>query len=394
MTSQVIITLCVLLLIAYIFDISASKTRVPSVVMLLLLGYVLQHLAVMFEVILPDMEGVLPVLGTLGLVLIVLEGSLELELNSSQFSFVRKTLISAAIPFFILSFLLAFVLVWLDGIPLKSAFTNVVPLAIISSAIAIPSAQSLDQKSREFIIYESSLSDIIGVIVFNFVALNAIIDGGAILNFSFQLIIMLVITLLATALLAFLMGKINHHIKFGPIILIIILIYSLSKIFHLPALVFILLFGLFLRNFDEINNWKPLSFLDPKILIQEVTKLKELTSEAAFLVRTLFFLLFGFLINTDELFNLDTLPLASGIVLVILLVRWGILLLLRMPLLPILYIAPRGLITILLFLSIPIAETTSSVNKSLIIQVIILSALIMMMGMLFYKPVKAKPTAL
>ncbi|HRD07783.1 MAG TPA: hypothetical protein PK037_09465, partial [Saprospiraceae bacterium] len=389
MTSQVIITLCVLLLIAYIFDISASKTRVPSVVMLLLLGYVLQHLAVMFEVILPDMEGVLPVLGTLGLVLIVLEGSLELELNSSQFSFVRKTLISAAIPFFILSFLLAFVLVWLDGIPLKSAFTNVVPLAIISSAIAIPSAQSLDQKSREFIIYESSLSDIIGVIVFNFVALNAIIDGGAILNFSFQLIIMLVITLLATALLAFLMGKINHHIKFGPIILIIILIYSLSKIFHLPALVFILLFGLFLRNFDEINNWKPLSFLDPKILIQEVTKLKELTSEAAFLVRTLFFLLFGFLINTDELFNLDTLPLASGIVLVILLVRWGILLLLRMPLLPILYIAPRGLITILLFLSIPIAETTSSVNKSLIIQVIILSALIMMMGMLFYKPVKA-----
>lgn len=394
MTSQVIITLCVLLLIAYIFDISASKTRVPSVVMLLLLGYVLQHLAVMFEVILPDMEGVLPVLGTLGLVLIVLEGSLELELNSSQFSFVRKTLISAAIPFFILSFLLAFVLVWLDGIPLKSAFTNVVPLAIISSAIAIPSAQSLDQKSREFIIYESSLSDIIGVIVFNFVALNAIIDGGAIFNFSFQLIIMLVITLFATALLAFLMGKINHHIKFGPIILIIILIYSLSKIFHLPALVFILLFGLFLRNFDEINNWKPLSFLDPKILIQEVTKLKELTSEAAFLVRTLFFLLFGFLINTDELFNLDTLPLASGIVLVIILVRWGILLILRMPLLPILYIAPRGLITILLFLSIPIAETTSSVNKSLIIQVIILSAFIMMMGMLFYKPVKAKPTAL
>ena len=238
-------------------------------------------------------------------------------------------------------------------------------------------------------VYPTSLA-----IVFNFVALNAIIDGGAILNFSFQLIIMLVITLLATALLAFLMGKINHHIKFGPIILIIILIYSLSKIFHLPALVFILLFGLFLRNFDEINNWKPLSFLDPKILIQEVTKLKELTSEAAFLVRTLFFLLFGFLINTDELFNLDTLPLASGIVLVILLVRWGILLLLRMPLLPILYIAPRGLITILLFLSIPIAETTSSVNKSLIIQVIILSAFIMMMGMLFYKPVKAKPTAL
>ena len=59
-------------------------------------------------------------------------------------------------------------------------------LAIISSAIAIPSAQSLDQKSREFIIYESSLSDIIGVIVFNFVALNAIIDGEQYLIFHFS----------------------------------------------------------------------------------------------------------------------------------------------------------------------------------------------------------------
>ena len=56
MTSQVIITLCVLLLIAYIFDISSFKTRVPSVVMLLFIGLCFATPAVMFEVILPDME--------------------------------------------------------------------------------------------------------------------------------------------------------------------------------------------------------------------------------------------------------------------------------------------------------------------------------------------------
>jgi hypothetical protein len=39
MTVQLIITLSVLLLFAYIFDISAAKTKIPSVVLLHLLGW-------------------------------------------------------------------------------------------------------------------------------------------------------------------------------------------------------------------------------------------------------------------------------------------------------------------------------------------------------------------
>jgi potassium/hydrogen antiporter len=46
------------------------------------------------------------------------------------------------------------------------------------------------------------------------------------------------------------------------------------------------------------------------------------------------------------------------------------------------------LITILLFLSIPATQVTGIANKSLIIQVIILCALIMMGGLMFQKPVK------
>ena len=384
MTTQIIITLCVLLLIAYVFDISASKTKIPSVVLLLLLGYAVQHLAIFFDFSLPDMGPVLPVLGTIGLILIVLEGSLELELNRDQFTFVKKTFISAAAPLFILSFLLAFIVQYLDSSTFKTAFTNAIPLAIISSAIAIPSAHNLSQSNKEFIIYESSFSDIIGVILFNFIALNTTIDGTAILNFSGQLLAMMAITIIATGLLAFLLGKINHHIKFGPIMLMIILIYAISKEYHLPALIFILLFGLFLRNVDEIKTLKPLSFINPDSLISEVNKLKELTAEAAFLIRTLFFILFGFLIDTRELLNLSTLPLAVAIIGAILLFRFIGLKLLKFPPTPVLYIAPRGLITILLFLSIPAVDTSLTINKSLIIQVIILSAFVMMLGLMFH----------
>jgi hypothetical protein len=61
------------------------------------------------------------------------------------------------------------------------------------------------------------------------------------------------------------------------------------------------------------------------------------------------------------------------------------LLLAKLPLLPLLFVAPRGLITILLFLSITPDQTFSLVNKSLIIQTILLSVLVMMAGLMFNK---------
>jgi hypothetical protein len=53
-----------------------------------------------------------------------------------------------------------------------------------------------------------------------------------------------------------------------------------------------------------------------------------------------------------------------------------------------LFIAPRGLINILLFLTIAPEQNILLVNKSLIIQVIVFSALIMMFGLMIQKPVK------
>ena len=55
-----------------------------------------------------------------------------------------------------------------------------------------------------------------------------------------------------------------------------------------------------------------------------------------------------------------------------------------------LFIAPRGLITILLFLSIPASQTIEIANNSLIIQVIILTALVMMVGLMSTKNRKKK----
>jgi hypothetical protein len=284
-----------------------------------------------------------------------------------------------------LAFLLSFLFQHFAQASFKDSLTSAIPLCIISSAIAIPSVKSLSPFNKEFVIYESSLSDIIGVLFFNFVALNNSFGFSSFGHFGLQLIIITVISFVATIGLAFLLNKINHHIKFAPIILLVILIYEISKVYHLPGLIFILLFGLFLGNLDELRHFKWIEKFKPVEFNKEVQKFKELTTEGAFLVRALFFLLFGYLIQTNEILNTDTLIWASGIVLAIFFFRAIQLKISKLPISPLLFIAPRGLITILLFLAIEPTQLIPLVNKSLIIQIIILTALVMMIGLMTTK---------
>ena len=367
------------------FDLTSSKTKVPSVIFLLLLGWAVKQLTVWFNIQLPNFSPVLPVLGTVGLILIVLEGSLELELNKSKLGLIRKSFLGALIPMIGLAFLLAFAFRYFGHSGLKDSLINAIPFCVISSAIAIPSVRNLSSHNKEFVIYESSLSDILGVLLFNFLALNETIDTNSFGHFALQLLIITIVSFIATIGLSFLLSKIEHNIKFVPIILLVVLIYAVSKIYHLPGLIFILLFGISIGNLEELKQFKWIEKFKPEELNKEVNKFKELTIEGAFLVRALFFLLFGYLIESTEVINTDTLPWALAIVFFIFLFRAIQLKLSKLPLQPLLYVAPRGLITILLFLSIEPSNTISLVNKSLIIQVIILTALIMMVGIMTTK---------
>ena len=96
-------------------------------------------------------------------------------------------------------------------------------------------------------------------------------------------------------------------------------------------------------------------------------------------------MLFGFLIDVLDVLNSETILFAVCITAGIFLVRFLILKLFKIQTNPMVFIAPRGLITILLFLSIPISQQIEQIDKSLIIQVIILSAFIMMIGLMRYK---------
>ncbi len=385
MTTTIIIIICSLLLLAYVFDISSALTKIPSVILLLILGWIARLLANGLAFYVPDLNPLLPILGTIGLILIVLEGSLELELNKQKLPLIGKSTLVALIPMFIVAFTLAGMFAYFGFATYQTALVNAIPFCVISSAIAIPSVRNLTVFNREFIVYESSLSDIFGILFFNFIALNETINLLSFGYFSLEILIIVVISFFSVIALSLLLSRIKHHVTYTPIILLVILIYAVSKVFHLPGLIFILVFGLFLGNLDELKRFSWIEKFRPEKLDKEVKKFKEITMEATFLVRAMFFMLFGFLLEANEILNLDTLPWAFIIVQLVIIVRLIALWLAKLPIMPLLFISPRGLITILLFFSILPQQAMPMINKSLVIQTILLSVLVMMFGLMFSK---------
>ena len=382
MTITIIIIISILLLIAYLFDLTSSRTKIPSVILLLLLGWGGRQVSDFISFPIPDLTGLLPIFGTLGLILIVLEGALELELNRSKFKLIRKSFFGAFVSMFALSFIVSSAFYYLDDIPFKQSLINAIPLCIISSSVAISSARNLSPSNKEFVIYESSLSDILGVLFFNFMVLNTSIDGYSFIHFGEQVLIICAVSFLATLGLSFLLRKIDHPIKHAPIIILLILIYAVSEIFHLPALIFILFFGLFLGNIDEMKNLKWIKKLNPYEFNKEVSKFREIVIEGAFLIRAFFFTLFGYSFETKEILHPETFGNALLIFGTIIIIRAIILKISKLSIFPLLFVAPRGLITILLFLAIPASQAIPLVNKSLVIQIIILTVFFMMIGIM------------
>ncbi|MFZ1529414.1 MAG: cation:proton antiporter [Ferruginibacter sp.] len=391
MQIAIVITICLLLLLAYFFDVTSSRSGVPTVVFLLILGWGARQAVNSMDISVPSFDMILPIIGTIGLILIVLEGSIELELNKKKLPFVRKSFFVAIVPILSFSLLFALILSYLQGVDYKTALANIVPFSVISSSIAIPSARNLPTYQREFVVYESSMSDILGVMLFNFVALNSIISFESFALFVGQLLIIAAVSFAATLLLSYLLGKIDHEIKFIPMIVLVILVYELSKLMHLPSLVFIMIFGLFLGNLDELKHIKWIHNLKPENFNEEVHKFSSFLKEATFLVRSLFFLLFGFIITNEELLNTESLAWAVAIVAIIFLIRTIQLKASGLPYNSLLYIAPRGLINILLFLSLPASVAMPLFGNAMLVQVMILTVLVMFVGLMFTgKKVKAR----
>ena len=134
-------------------------------------------------------------------------------------------------------------------------------------------------------------------------------------------------------------------------------------------------------------------FLEFKKAHQIYHELHIITLETAFVVRTFFFVIFGLTIAVSSLFSLNVALISSLIILSIYVIRFVILrVFIGTDILPQLFIAPRGLITVLLFYAIPKEAEIASFEPGILLFVIIGTSLIMTGAMIYDKKRNAKST--
>jgi len=386
MTEYMILALCLIVIVAYIFDITSKYSRIPGIILLIFLGIATQLISHSLEIDVPNMRPFLPLVGTLGLVMIIMEASLDLKLDARKKELITKSVISAIGLFSITSFVISFVLVKYMGFTWRMALLNTIPLCIISSSVAIPSSLFLSSNDKEFIVYESSISDIFGIIVFDFILRSESNIGAGILNFGLSTIIILIISILTSSILALLLHKIKYHINYVIIMASVVMMYMLAKLFHLPALLLVLTFGMVLSNNQLLEHTFVRRIFNFTKFRSDLGSFKMILTELTFLVRSFFFIMFGYYAKIEGLLDIENILTGLAITLTIFILRMAFIkLALRMPAVPLVYFSPRGLITILLFISIPGTMRIPILSEEVVTLVILFSIIFMMIGNIFYQ---------
>ena len=384
---NLIIVASVTIILSFIFGEVARKTNVPSVLLLIALGIASKFGLDAMGLGSINFFPILEVLGIVGLIMIVLEAALELELKREKLVPIFKALVVALVGLLVSAWVAAMILQWsIEGMTTMQAWLYATPLSILSSAIIIPSVTGLRAHKKEFHIYESTFSDILGIMLFYFIVSQAEpVDGhsAGIGGFFVSLGLTVALALVASYAIVFIFQNIKSHIKLFLLISILLLLYALGKKMHLSSLIIILIFGLVIANMKLFFRGKLAEWLHLEKASHIYQGLHVVTGETAFVVRTFFFVIFGLTISLASLVNGQVVLISLLIVLSIYLIRYGLCrIFLGSDILPQLFIAPRGLITVLLFYAIPAEAQVPGFEPGILLFIIIATSLIMTFAMI------------
>ncbi len=378
----IVISVSLVLILSYIFNLISSKTNIPSVLLLILLGMSMNQMAKWFDIETGDtLFNILEILGIVGVILIVLEAALDLELKRERWPIIWKSFVVALLGLLISAFGCAYIFQYFLGI--DSFFTAIVyavPLSVLSSSIIIPSVGGLEHDKQEFMVYESTFSDILGIMLFYFLLTYAeTTEKSAIfLGVSGNIILTVGLSVIVSYGLVLLFQKLNTNVKLFLLIAVLLLLYSIGKLFHLSSLVIILVFGIILNNHQLFFRGFLKKMIDTRAVYGILHNFRLVTMESAFVMRTFFFVIFGITISVTALLDVNVALLSLLLVAFLLFIRFVLLkLVVRKDILPQLFIAPRGLITILLFFSIPEELLVSYFNSGILLFVVLITSFTM-----------------
>jgi Kef-type K+ transport system membrane component KefB len=382
-----IIIASAVVVLSYFFNIVAKRTNIPSVIMLIGLGILMEQTQYIFHYKVPNLTSVLEILGNVGLILIVLEAALDLELSRKKRGIILKALLCATIALFAGAFVIAFLIQQYTHASATDALIYAIPLSIISSAIVIPSVGVLTPVKKEFMVYESTFSDILGIMFFYFLIGN--IDAPSAQDVVFDITGNIIITVILSVVfgygLVFIFQKIKTEVKLFLLTAVLTMLYAIGKYFHLSSLIMILIFGVIINNHQLFFKGFLRKYINTPAINEMLHNFHLITIESAFVVRTFFFVIFGLSISITSLYNIEYAIVSAVLIASIYLVRFVTLKVVAgHHSESLVMLAPRGLITILLYYAIPQKHAIAAFDESILLFVILASSVLMSISLLGY----------
>jgi cell volume regulation protein A len=274
-----------LLILAVVANRLSKLTRVPDIVVLLLIGITVGP--ILHWVNPQNFEGTIRVLGTLALILILFEGGLELRLRQALRYF------PAGLLLVFLSFGLSLGLIaltgrallhleWTDCLLLGAA------LGCTSGTIVIPALQQVSTPDpvKITLTVESSLGEVIAVLLVGSLLNSAgsrSLIGGLVTDFSHHIVIALIIGVAAGALWSRLWPRLANQPYANILNLGVVLgVYATGDYLNGSGLLTVLIFGVTLANLPRTPH-----------MTRQGARLLAFHAEFSFLVRSFFFVLLG-----------------------------------------------------------------------------------------------------
>ena len=197
-----------------------------------------------------------------------------------------------------------------------------------------------------------------------------------------NIFITVVLSVIISYALVLIFQRVQTQVKLFLLIAVLLLLYSLGKQFHLSSLLIILVFGLVINNHKLFFRGFLRNWIETAPLNSILRNFHLITIESAFVVRTFFFVIFGMTVDLQSLLNGRDFLISLAIVVLLFGIRAGFLRFFRgKEITPEILIAPRGLITILLFFAIP-ATMQVEFNSGILLYTILMTSIVMAMALI------------
>jgi cell volume regulation protein A len=379
-----------LLVLAFLANRLSGLTRIPDVLMLMALGVLLGPVLHLVQAV--ELSRATNLLGTLAIVLVLFEGGLELDLRNTLRHFLGGFLL-AMLAYGLSAGLVALIIHKGLGLPLIPALAVGAVLGCTSSTVVLPVLQQLkaSEAVRVTLMLEASWGDVLAVLTVGLLlglesqhgALEATVLKGLANQVGLAVVFAVPTGILWSRLLPVL-----SEARFWQVLTfsILLLLYAGMEALDANGLIAVLAFGLTLANFPGVDPRIRFSPLETYVA-ESQQALLSFHSELAFLVRTFFFVLIGAIAELGIFRHHPLLML--GTLAALFVARWIALQASRWSWREIgprgrdliLWIMPRGLITIVLALQVAAARKDEvAFLPGLAFAVILLTNLMVVMG--------------